>query len=100
MRSNMWPGGFSNSFAVNFVAIMSQRKLRADKIFDGQEFSNGVLVTKADGQIEDIIAVENAGDGVEIFEGILSPGFINCHCHLELSHMRGLIPERIGLVDF
>lgn len=43
---------------------------------------------------------EEAGEGVEHFEGILSPGFVNCHCHLELSHMKGKIPEKTGLVDF
>ena len=33
-------------------------------------------------------------------KGILSPGFINCHCHLELSHMKGMIPEGTGLIEF
>ncbi|MEI9958625.1 MAG: amidohydrolase family protein [Ferruginibacter sp.] len=30
----------------------------------------------------------------------LSPGFINAHCHLELSHLKERIPEKTGLVDF
>jgi aminodeoxyfutalosine deaminase len=80
---------------------MSQRKLKANKIFDGYKFiENGVLVTNGDGRVENIISSENAGNDVEFFDGILSPGLINCHCHLELSHMKGLIPERTGLVDF
>lgn len=80
---------------------MSYRKLKADKIFDGYRLvENQVLVTTQCGIVEEIIAEENAGDDVEIFEGILSPGFVNCHCHLELSHMKGLIPEKTGLVDF
>ncbi|MGN0003217.1 MAG: amidohydrolase family protein [Sphingobacterium composti] len=37
---------------------------------------------------------------VKIFSGILIPGFVNTHCHLELSHLVDVIPERIGLVDF
>jgi aminodeoxyfutalosine deaminase len=82
-------------------AIMSYRKLKADKIFDGYRFiEDHVLITAPDGIIQDVVAAENAGDDIEVFEGILSPGFINCHCHLELSHMKGLIPERTGLVDF
>jgi aminodeoxyfutalosine deaminase len=80
---------------------MSYRKLKADKIFDGYRFvENHILITNEYGIIEDIIPEGKAMDGVEVFEGILSPGFINCHCHLELSHMKGLIPEKTGLVDF
>ena len=59
-----------------------------------------VLVTRENGIIEDIINAAEAGDDIQYHPGILSPGFINCHCHLELSHMKGLIPEKTGLVDF
>ena len=80
---------------------MTYRKLKADKIFDGYNLTeNTVLIVSKDGIIEDLVDAENAGDGTEIFTGILCPGFINCHCHLELSHMKGLIPEKTGLVDF
>lgn len=34
------------------------------------------------------------------YDGILCPGFVNVHCHLELSHMKGAIPEHTGLVPF
>jgi len=37
---------------------------------------------------------------VQYLEGILVPGFINAHCHLELSHMKGLIPTGTGLIEF
>ncbi len=47
-----------------------------------------------------IVNEEQAGEGLEKFSGILSPGFINCHCHLELSHLKGLIAEKQGLVNF
>ena len=55
---------------------------------------------KKDGTVEDIIAEEQAGDDVQLFEGIVSPGFVNCHCHLELSHLKGLIDEGTGLAHF
>jgi len=80
---------------------MTYRKLKADKIFDGYKLTeNTVLIVSEDGRIEDLVDAKNAGDGTENFTGILCPGFINCHCHLELSHMKGLIPEKTGLVDF
>lgn len=33
-------------------------------------------------------------------EGWIIPGFINTHCHLELSHLKGLIQEGTGLIPF
>src|SRR3982750_856528 len=81
---------------------MRYRKFKADFIFTGYELLTGdkVLITDEKGNIVNIVDEKEAGDEIESFKGIISPGFINCHCHLELSHMRGLIPERTGLVDF
>lgn len=77
------------------------RKFTADKIFNGSHFIRGkVLIVAENGTIEDILDIREAGSDIEKYEGILSPGFINCHCHLELSHMKGRIPEKTGLVDF
>src|SRR5213083_2264030 len=81
---------------------MSYLKFKADNIFTGAEIldNNSVLITNEAGIIEDIVTEKDAGDDIQYFNGILSPGFINCHCHLELSHMKSLIPEKTGLVDF
>jgi cytosine/adenosine deaminase-related metal-dependent hydrolase len=32
--------------------------------------------------------------------GTVSPGFINTHCHLELSHLENRIPQKNGLHGF
>ncbi len=61
---------------------------------------NNVLITDEKGVIENIVEEENAGDDIEIFKGLISPGFINCHCHLELSHMKNVIESGTGLVEF
>ena len=80
---------------------MTFRKLTADKIFDGYRFlENHVLVIATDGTVDGVVPIDAAGEGVETLSGILTPGFVNCHCHLELSHMKGKIPERTGMVDF
>lgn len=59
-----------------------------------------MLLIDEKGTVEDIIPVTEAGDNVETYYGILTPGFINCHCHLELSHLKGGIPAETGLVNF
>jgi aminodeoxyfutalosine deaminase len=81
---------------------LSYLKFQADNIFTGTEMfdSSKVLITDEKGIIEDIIDERDAGENIQKHQGIISPGFINCHCHLELSHLKGLIPEHTGMVDF
>ncbi len=81
---------------------MDYRKFNATHLFTGHEMldENFVLITTKDGTVENILPVKDAGENLEIFDGIISPGFINCHCHLELSHMKNLIPEKTGMIDF
>lgn len=81
---------------------MSQQKFSADRIFNGKKFlaDDAVIITNNTGTIIDIVPKKDAGSNVQHFKGILAPGFINAHCHLELSHMKGVIPEHTGLPDF
>lgn len=69
-----------------------------------EPIKNGVIVIREDGYIEDIFSAEEAlaanVTGVQYYEGILIPGLINTHCHLELSHLFGKIPLHTGLPDF
>jgi cytosine/adenosine deaminase-related metal-dependent hydrolase len=78
------------------------QKFKADAIFTGSELlgSDKVLVVNSDGSIEGMVDLSAAGDDVQVFKGILSPGFINSHCHLELSHMKEMIPAHTGLQEF
>lgn len=85
-----------------FIAYMNYRKFKADHLFTGSEWlsNDSALITTSAGEIVDIVPAAEAGEGLTHLPGILSPGFINCHCHLELSHMKGIIPEKTGMVDF
>ena len=78
------------------------QKFQATQIFTGTELLEDqlVLITQKDGTIEAMVGIEDAGDEVQNFEGIITPGFINAHCHLELSHMKGMIPAHTGLQEF
>ncbi|MBK9939069.1 MAG: amidohydrolase family protein [Chitinophagaceae bacterium] len=81
---------------------MGYYKFKADKLFDGHRFleQNKVLITDEEGRVEALVPAEEAGDDVQQLEGILTPGLINCHCHLELSHLKNVIPPQTGLVEF
>lgn len=80
---------------------MPFKKLQADLLFDGYRFrERQVLVLSEDGMVENIIEPDAAGGDIETIAGILTPGFINCHCHLELSHLKGHIEEGTGLPAF
>jgi cytosine/adenosine deaminase-related metal-dependent hydrolase len=81
---------------------MRYRKFKAEHLFDGEKFLEveKILITDEKGKIEDIVSEVDAGEDVEIYQGILSPGFINAHCHLELSHLKNAITEKTGLVNF
>jgi cytosine/adenosine deaminase-related metal-dependent hydrolase len=85
-----------------YQAIILYRKFKADHFFNGYNFVQGkpVLITGERGRVENIVEEADAGDGIETLEGTLTPGFINAHCHLELSHLRGLLPSGTGLIDF
>jgi cytosine/adenosine deaminase-related metal-dependent hydrolase len=81
---------------------MVYRKISARKLFTGHDMLDhqAVLILRPDGRVEEILHESEAGENIQRLEGILIPGLINCHGHLELSHLKGLIPEGTGLVDF
>jgi cytosine/adenosine deaminase-related metal-dependent hydrolase len=81
---------------------MAYRKFKADQLFDGYRLhgNDKVLIIDDSGKIQSIVPVSEAGDNIQTFSGILSPGLINCHCHLELSHLKNVIPPHTGLIEF
>ena len=81
---------------------MAYRKFKADQLFDGYHLHgiDKVLITDDSGRVQSIVPVSEAGDNVQSFSGFLSPGLINCHCHLELSHLKNVIPPHTGLIEF
>jgi len=81
------------------------RLLSAHYIFpvSSPPLRNGIVCMDDDGCIIDVI--DTGGklgecEKLEFYNGILVPGFVNAHCHLELSHLRGCIAPHGGLPGF
>lgn len=79
----------------------------ADKVFSpsGKLIADGILVMERD-VVLDLIDPMVPGVGLpdssslKKLKGVLSPGLINAHCHLELSGLKGLVTPGRGLAGF
>lgn len=81
------------------------RKITANIIYpvSSPPIKDAYLVIDDGGKIIDIVNYDRGSKeiaGLEYYSGVLIPGFINTHCHLELSHLKGKIEEGRGLSDF
>jgi aminodeoxyfutalosine deaminase len=81
------------------------RRITADYLFpvSSPPVKNGILVLDDEDRVHEIIHPH--GDlresaNVEMYNGILLPGFVNVHTHLELSYLRNAIPLHTGLTGF
>lgn len=81
------------------------RHISADFVIPviGEPLKNGVISVNGRGEILKLYDSENSGlitETIERFEGIIVPGLVNSHCHLELSHLAGDIEVGKGLIPF
>ncbi len=79
------------------------KKITADWVFpvDSAPVREGVIICDDAGKI---LSVEQRDQHdiatLEVHKGVLTPGFVNTHCHLELSHMKGKVDTGTGLIPF
>jgi len=79
------------------------RKISATKIYErpGVISCEKVVVLDQNGKILAVDPLsEHDPTSLEKIEGLLIPGYINAHCHLELTHMKGVAPTGTGLISF
>lgn len=80
--------------------------ISASKIYpvSAAAIDHGLLALSPEGTIMAIYTAAEA-ETLQItpdhmYSGVLVPGFVNTHCHLELSHLKGRINEHTGLINF
>ena len=79
------------------------RKIGADLVLpvSAPAIPNGVIILDEEGKILELSTLsEHDPASVEFYSGVLIPGFINTHCHLELSHMKSRVDTGTGLLPF
>jgi len=75
----------------------------ADVVFPvaGPAIKKGVVAMDDEGVVKGVFNPGEIDESlVEQLKGALIPGFINSHCHLELSHLLGVVPRSTGLPTF
>ncbi len=80
------------------------KKISADLILpvEGEPIRNGIVIINDKGEIIDLQEQRKntKSSDIEYYEGIIIPGFINTHNHLEYSYVKGLIEPGQGLPGF
>lgn len=81
------------------------RRIAANYIFPvtSKPLKNGIVEIDDQGKILNIIDTEGAiseSRNLEFYNGVLTPGFVNSHCHLELSELKNVLEEKRGLPFF
>ena len=80
------------------------RFLTADYLFplNKNPIKEGVLQVNDKGDVIAILEQRKLVPkrNLEVYNGILCPGFVNSHCHLELSHLKGISTKGKGIIDF
>ena len=80
---------------------MAAKQITAEFVYtlaDSEPIRNGFV--EYDDLTGDILAVGVCPEGVEISKGALVPGFVNAHCHVELSHLHKKFVKGSGMAGF
>ncbi len=67
----------------------------------GAPIKNGaVTINDEDGTVLSVGTLDAETPNTIFYNGIIVPGLVNAHCHLELSHLRNRVTDAESLVDF
>ncbi len=78
------------------------RRIAAHYVFPiaGDPIPMGVVTLNDEGVVTAVDPLQNETESTEFYNGIITAGFVNTHCHLELSHLKGAYELHRGLAGF
>jgi cytosine/adenosine deaminase-related metal-dependent hydrolase len=81
------------------------RRLSANYIYpiNKPPLKNGIVEISDEGKVRAIIDTKGElkeSRNLEFYNGVITPGFVNTHCHLELSGLKGELKQNAGLPKF
>ena len=82
---------------------MSSNRIAASFVYtlDGNEpIRNGFVEYSEDGTVTALGACEDPASEEHFFQGAIVPGFVNAHCHVELSHLHRKFRKGTGMAGF
>ncbi len=81
---------------------MSLEYLSADCLFpiSSDPIEDGYIAIDKEGRVHEIGKKSSLTVSTKHYRGILFPGMVNAHCHLELSHLKGTVDTGTGLLPF
>ncbi|RMG22242.1 MAG: hypothetical protein D6730_16810 [Bacteroidetes bacterium] len=79
---------------------MSIKRISADYIYSPEGWKQQHLLEVGSGGHILGFRPLAPGDEYEFYPGLLCPGWVNAHCHLELSVLKGRIPQGTGMTGF
>ena len=80
------------------------KSFKADYVIpvNSDPIRNGIVTVDDSGTIISVTDQQQqiTDHPVEHLSGVICPGFVNTHCHLELSHLKDKVEQGTGLVNF
>ena len=79
------------------------KRISASYVYTGKDIMpvvDGYVDYADDGTIISVGELSGTDCPGDRYEGIIAPGFVNAHCHVELSHLQGKFRKGTGMAGF